>query len=64
MEQTNIQYIQWIRNWCDKGFENSFIEEMLFFTSASKGQRWLQVINDPKNWGNAKIKFLITILLP
>lgn len=62
MDCPSSQPIQWIRNWCAKGFENSFIEEMVFFTSASKGQRWFQIVNNPQNWGNNRIKFLIQLL--
>ncbi|MBE6361055.1 MAG: hypothetical protein E7059_06365 [Treponema bryantii] len=53
---------QWLRSWCEKGFENSFIEEMVFFASASKGTRWFHIINEPKYWGTQKTKFLINLL--
>ena len=52
----------WFRSWCEKGFENSFIEEMVFFTAASKGTRWFHIINEPKYWGTQKTKFLINLL--
>lgn len=54
--------INWIRNWCDKGIENSFIEELLFFTIASKGKRWFQIINDKQYWSDNRVKFLLNIL--
>ena len=52
----------WLRHWCDKGFENSFIEEMVFFTAASKGRRWFQIVNDPRSWTEKRVRFIITLL--
>ena len=56
------QEIKWISRWCDKNFDNSFIEEMIFFDSARKGKRWMHIINNPKEWGSTRIKFLISLL--
>lgn len=52
----------WLRSWCEKGFENSFIEEMVFFTSAKQGLRWFQIINNPQHWGTPKVKFIVQLL--
>lgn len=52
----------WLRKWVNHAFENSFIEECVFFTAAKQGQRWFQIINNPQHWGNTKIKFLIQLL--
>ena len=60
--QTEPKCYEWLRRWIDKGFENSFIEECVFFTAAEKAQRWFQIVNTPQNWGNIKVKFLIQLL--
>jgi hypothetical protein len=52
----------WLVNWMQMGHENSFVEEMAFFDSASKGTRWLHIVNDPQMWTSNKIRFLIKIL--
>ena len=61
-EQAEQTIYHWLRRWCDKGFENSFIEEMVFFTSASKGKRWSQIINEPGCWTGDRVRFLIQLL--
>lgn len=53
---------KWISSWCTKGHENSFIEEMVFFTSARKGKRWFNIINSPQEWNNDRTRFIIKIL--
>ena len=62
INHTEPTSIIWFRDWCEKGFENSFIEEMVFFTSAKQGARWFQVVNSPQYWGMQKVKFLIQLL--
>lgn len=54
--------VNYLSQWCAKGFKDSFIEFMLFFSIAKKGLRWFQVINDPSKWGDAKVRILIKIL--
>lgn len=49
-------------NWCEKGIENSFIEEMVFFNAAKRGKRWFQIINDPRCWTDIKTREIVAIL--
>ena len=53
---------KWIDDWSKKGFEHSFIENMLMFDMGSRGKRWLQIINEPKFWGSNRVKKLIQLL--
>lgn len=49
-------------NWCEKGIENSFIEEMVFFNAAKRGKRWFQIINDPRCWTDTRTREIISLL--
>ena len=62
MDKSEPTCYTWLRRWYENAFENSFIEEMVFFVAAKEGQRWYQIVNNPQHWGNAKIKFLIQLL--
>jgi hypothetical protein len=62
LSNTSHPIYSWLTSWLDKGWENSFIEEMVFFDVASKGTRWMNVINTPSFWQSKKTRFLIKLL--
>lgn len=62
MDQIEPSCYSWIRKWCNNAFESSFIEECVFFVAARQGQRWVQIVNNPQYWGDARVKFLIQLL--
>lgn len=56
------QVYKWIRNWLEKGYKSSFIEEMVFFSSARKGLKWFEIINNPQLWTDSRVRLLIQLL--
>ena len=58
----NHRLISWLIKWCDKGIENSFIEEMVFFNAARNGKRWFHIINDPHSWNDLRTREIIKLL--
>lgn len=58
---THIVY-KWLQTWLNTKAEISWIEFLTFFKFAQKGTRWYNIINDPTQWGDYKIKFLVKLL--
>ena len=63
MTDTEPKIYAWMRQWCEKNPEHSFIDEMVFFVAVKSGKKWFEIINNPQYWGDTKVKFFIKMLL-
>ena len=52
----------WLQIWLNSKADISWIEFLLFFKFAQKGTRWYNILNDPTQWGDYKVRFLVTLL--